>query len=313
MEPQVRVPSPPPPPASGAHQSAVDHFLEASSASPSIADMLMVDDESQGLVEKLQPPAAASTPIVEEVNGSSGGAVLSDDLRDKIVRQVEYYFSDENLPNDKFLLKQMRKDKEGYVPIAIISSFRKMKKLAKDSSLIEAALRTSTILVVSSDGKMVKRMHPLPISEPKDSKLRTILVENLPEDHSEENILRIFGAIGNIEEMTIHDPSSTSKKKDQAISSKVLALNDEKNWRSGMRVELLHKRLVKYGLVSKKLKDVSSHKNTEVEAPEMVVPKQEGVLEKEEEEHSNGRGRSRNKGTGGGYHHQPNTGKGEIS
>ncbi|KAG0487353.1 hypothetical protein HPP92_009448 [Vanilla planifolia] len=182
----------------------------------------------------------------------------------------------------------MRKDKEGYVPIAIISSFRKMKKLAKDSSLIEAALRTSTILVVSSDGKMVKRMHPLPISEPKDSKLRTILVENLPEDHSEENILRIFGAIGNIEEMTIHDPSSTSKKKDQAISSKlhalieydtaeaaksaVLALNDEKNWRSGMRVELLHKRL--------------------------------------EEEHSNGRGRSRNKGKGGGYHHQPNTGKG---
>ncbi|KAG0485583.1 hypothetical protein HPP92_009431 [Vanilla planifolia] len=173
---------------------------------------------------------------------------------------------------------------------------------------------------------MVKRMHPLPISEPKDSTLRTILVENLPEDHSEENILRIFGAIGNIEEMTIHDPSSTSKKKDQAISSKlhalieydtaeaaksaVLALNDEKNWRSGMRVELLHKRLVKYGLVSKKLKDVSSHKNTEVEAPEMVVPKQDGVLEKEEEEHSNGRGRSRNKGKGGGYHHQPNTGKG---
>ncbi|KAG0485582.1 hypothetical protein HPP92_009661 [Vanilla planifolia] len=131
MEPQVRVPSPPPPPASGAHQSAVDHFLEASSASPSIADMLMVDDESQGLVEKLQPPAAASTPIVEEVNGSSGGAVLSDDLRDKIVRQVEYYFSDENLPNDKFLLKQMRKDKEGYVPIAIISSFRKMKSLPR--------------------------------------------------------------------------------------------------------------------------------------------------------------------------------------
>ncbi|KAG0487335.1 hypothetical protein HPP92_009430 [Vanilla planifolia] len=44
---------------------------------------------------------------------------------------VEYYFSDENLPNDKFLLKQMRKDKEGYVPIAIISSFRKMKSLPR--------------------------------------------------------------------------------------------------------------------------------------------------------------------------------------
>jgi len=28
--------------------------------------------------------------------------------------QVEYYFSDENLPNDKFLLKQMKKDKAGF-------------------------------------------------------------------------------------------------------------------------------------------------------------------------------------------------------
>ncbi|KAG0487388.1 hypothetical protein HPP92_009483 [Vanilla planifolia] len=45
MEPCGDLPSPPP--ASGAHQSAVDHFLEASSASPSIADMLMVDDRSQ--------------------------------------------------------------------------------------------------------------------------------------------------------------------------------------------------------------------------------------------------------------------------
>lgn len=28
--------------------------------------------------------------------------------------QVEYYFSDENLPSDKFLLKQVKKDKEGF-------------------------------------------------------------------------------------------------------------------------------------------------------------------------------------------------------
>lgn len=28
--------------------------------------------------------------------------------------QVEYYFSDENLPDDKFLMKQVKKDKEGF-------------------------------------------------------------------------------------------------------------------------------------------------------------------------------------------------------
>ena len=31
-----------------------------------------------------------------------------------IYLQVEYYFSDANLPSDKFLLKQVKKDKEGF-------------------------------------------------------------------------------------------------------------------------------------------------------------------------------------------------------
>ncbi|XP_027158312.1 la-related protein 6A-like [Coffea eugenioides] len=43
---------------------------------------------------------------------------LSDDLRDKIIKQVEYYFSDENLPADKFLMKYVSKDKDGYGALA---------------------------------------------------------------------------------------------------------------------------------------------------------------------------------------------------
>ena len=30
------------------------------------------------------------------------------------VFQVEYYFSDENLPTDKFMLKHVKKDKQGF-------------------------------------------------------------------------------------------------------------------------------------------------------------------------------------------------------
>ncbi|GKV36974.1 hypothetical protein SLEP1_g45055 [Rubroshorea leprosula] len=35
---------------------------------------------------------------------SSGAGVPTDDLKHKIIKQVEYYFSDENLPTDKYLM-----------------------------------------------------------------------------------------------------------------------------------------------------------------------------------------------------------------
>ena len=34
---------------------------------------------------------------------------VTPELREKIVAQVEFYFSDRNLPTDKFLLKNVRK------------------------------------------------------------------------------------------------------------------------------------------------------------------------------------------------------------
>ncbi|CAO1946028.1 unnamed protein product [Urochloa humidicola] len=160
-------------------------------------DPLAVSDELQ------TPPSPPTVGEVEDaihvvpdnVNDASsgvpeaggGGVVLTDELRDQIVKQVEYYFSDENLPTDEFMLKYMKKNKKGFFPIETIASFKKMKKLAQDLSVIVAALRTSSKLVVSPDGKRVRRLHPLPQNELKDSKKSTVLVENLPPDFSMES------------------------------------------------------------------------------------------------------------------------------
>ncbi|KAL3344990.1 hypothetical protein AABB24_024104, partial [Solanum stoloniferum] len=133
----------------------------------------------------------------DQLHAQVTATVLTDDLRNKIVKQVEYYFSDENLPTDKFLLKYVTRDKEGFVPVKVIASFRKVKKLTKETSIIAAALRESSLLVVSRDGRKVKRLHPLPLSEIKDPKVCTVLVENLPEDHSVNNLRSIFGQAGN--------------------------------------------------------------------------------------------------------------------
>uniref|UniRef100_A0A453FJC1 La-related protein 6A n=1 Tax=Aegilops tauschii subsp. strangulata TaxID=200361 RepID=A0A453FJC1_AEGTS len=247
-------------------------------------DPLIVPDTSEatnvgtGSVVPLlpSPPLEAEddpliVPVIDASSEASdvvtSGVVLTDELRDKIVKQVEYYFSDENLPTDEFMLKFVMKNKEGLgnVPLGVIASFRKMKKLVQDHSTIEAALRTSSKLVVSSNGKRVRRLHPLPCNELKDVKKRTVVVENLPLDFSLESIQEKFGSVGKIMKITIHDPhavgeSAASKKPDFMLSNKVHAiveyeaveaaekavatLNDERNWRTGMRVILLAKRSV---------------------------------------------------------------------
>ncbi|GAB2279877.1 hypothetical protein Dimus_014513 [Dionaea muscipula] len=194
----------------------------------------------------------------------------AEQLRAQIIRQVEYYFCDENLQNDEFLMKHINKNKSGFVSISLISSFKKMKKLTKDKSLIIDALKGSSQLVVSEDGTRVKRLNPLP-SEIKDPNFRIVVVENLPEDHSEENIRRIFGEVGNIKVVSIYDPHDAAdlkpnKKANNIISGKmhalveyetaeaaekaVATLNDEKDWRNGLHVQLLCKRLG-YGLGKK--------------------------------------------------------------
>lgn len=48
------------------------------------------------------------------------------DLILKLVGQIEYYFSDENLEKDAFLLKHVRRNKMGYVSVKLLTSFKKV-------------------------------------------------------------------------------------------------------------------------------------------------------------------------------------------
>ncbi|PIN23442.1 putative RNA-binding protein [Handroanthus impetiginosus] len=212
-------------------------------------------------------------------------SALSDDLRRKIVKQVEYYFSDENLPNDQFLMKHVTKNVEGFVPIGVIASFRKMKKLTKDMSVIVAALKDSAFLVVSSNGKKVKRLHPLPLAEIKDPLVCTVLVENLPDDHSVENLRRVFGEAGNIKNITIRDPHDVREPKKCTVAEKLISgrlhalveydtveaaekavatLNNEQDWRYGLRVKLL-KKMNKPGQKKKIWKELEPEKGSTVQ------------------------------------------------
>ncbi|XVE93316.1 hypothetical protein REPUB_Repub01dG0181100 [Reevesia pubescens] len=222
------------------------HYLGGASAS----DWFFVGD---------QEPAAylISNPNLSIPNCSSKN-VLADDLRQKIIKQVEYQFSDMSLLSNESLSKQISKDPEGYVPINFIASTKKIKSLITNNQFLSQALRSSSKLVVSDDGKKVKRKHPFTEKDREDVQSRTVVVENLPEDHSHQNLDKIFNVVGSVKNIRICHPqesNSSRSKSDFFMSNKLHALveyesteiaekaveklNDERNWRKGLRVRSL--------------------------------------------------------------------------
>ena len=77
----------------------------------------------------------------------------------EILKQVEFYFSDANLPRDKFLwtLTQSDPKKQGWVPIQQIASFKRMQRF-RPIEIIASALRQSKeLLEVNEEGTAVRR------------------------------------------------------------------------------------------------------------------------------------------------------------
>lgn len=70
-------------------------------------------------------------------------------LLSKIVNQIDYYFSSENLIKDMYLRKEM--DEQGWVPVKLIAGFKKVTELTDDIQLILHALRSSSVVEVQGE------------------------------------------------------------------------------------------------------------------------------------------------------------------
>lgn len=80
---------------------------------------------------------------------------------DAIRKQVEFYFSDSNLPMDKFLLEQVGGSRNNPVDLSIICSFKRMRRFEPREAVVEALKKSDTLQLVDNDTK-VQRKQPLP-------------------------------------------------------------------------------------------------------------------------------------------------------
>ena len=104
----------------------------------------------------------------------------SEDLCEQIVQQVEFYFSDANITKDKFLLKHVKRNKEGFVSLKLISSFKRVKHLTKDWRQVAVAIeKKSKRLEVNDLKTKVRRLDALPEYD-ETTPSRTVVALNLP-------------------------------------------------------------------------------------------------------------------------------------
>lgn len=202
---------------------------------------------------------------------SSNKNKLSEEATQKLLNQVEYYFSDLNLATTDHLMRFISKDPEGFVPISVVASFKKIKSLISSHSQLAAVLHKSSKLVVSEDGKKLRRQHLLTESEMEELQSRIVVAENLPEDHCHQNLMKVFSAVGSVKSIRTCQPQtsnggassvSRSGKVDAMVFSNkwhafveyesvelaekaVAELNEEGNWRSRLRVRLMLRRTSK--------------------------------------------------------------------
>lgn len=89
--------------------------------------------------------------------------IPDDEMAEKIVQQVEFYFSNDNILKDAFLLKHVRRNKEGFVSLKLISSFKRVRQLTKDWRVVGYAIKLkSKNIQVNSLGTKIRRLEELP-------------------------------------------------------------------------------------------------------------------------------------------------------
>ncbi|CAI5741652.1 unnamed protein product [Peronospora destructor] len=244
---QPPLPQGPPPP-----------VLTIMEPSPSSSDNIAVGAIDQA-VQSLHLASDENSEAGHQVDGSGEllGAPLPATFLRTICDQLEYYFCDENLLGDLFLLKNMNVD--GYVKLDLLASFGRVKKLTSDMDEVKKALELSTKLLLNEDESMVCRKEPLSPNQTYHGKLaRTAIAYNLSEDASVASLRETFEGCGEISYLRLLKKNTITGRNavlkppiaagetyaiiefvdDEMTKHAVLTLSDQYNWRTGMQVVL---------------------------------------------------------------------------
>lgn len=144
----------------------------------------------------LEVKADAKEQVAEGDKDANKNSLSVEDL--KVLRQLEFYFSDSNFRRDKFLREKADEDEAGFVDLSVLLTFNRMKQLCTAAERLAKIASTSTRLVVSEDKLRVRRKTKLP--EKDNSRFRTMYASNIASGETLESLLALFS---NKESLTV--------------------------------------------------------------------------------------------------------------
>lgn len=177
------------------------------------AETVKATDVTKTTEETAETPSNGNASHVEE-SGDAGTTenskedkkeiVIDENLKAKIVKQIEYYFGDMNLSKDRFLKEQIQLD-DGWVPNDRMLKFNRLNSICSDWNVITQALKESSELMeVSEDGTKIRRSPNKPL--PGDSKerrdevtSRTIYANRFPLDAKLDDLMVFFETYGPVD------------------------------------------------------------------------------------------------------------------
>ncbi|XP_065052382.1 lupus La protein-like [Rhopilema esculentum] len=135
--------------------------------------------------------------------GNNDSSTHANQLENKIIRQVEYYFGDKNLPRDKFLQDKINQE-NGWVSLECLITFNRLKILSTDFDVILGALEKSKtgLLELDKDNKKIRRNPQKEVPSTLDpimmkaSKQKTLYVKGFPTDYTLDQVEEFFEGKG---------------------------------------------------------------------------------------------------------------------
>lgn len=143
---------------------------------------------------------------VEDSSDSDGGEGTDPELQEKIIKQVEWYFSDENLLKDSFLMKHINRNKQGYVSLKLVASLRKVKTLSKDWKVVLESVRHSKFLSLNEDETKIRRLSPPPQVDFSHIAHTLLITDYADQDPSLVDLEQQFGRYGEISRVRLLHP-----------------------------------------------------------------------------------------------------------
>lgn len=179
----------------------------------------MTETEAKSVATEEKTEQETSEPTEQSTETANDKTEDVSKLEASIIRQLEYYFGDANLARDKFLQEQISKD-EGWVPVDVLLTFKRLKALSEDKNVIVDAIEKSDegLIEISEDREKLRRHSERPLPEQNEERRkeifgRTVYVKGFaPEDGTQMSELleffEPFEKIVNIVMRKYHDKAS---------------------------------------------------------------------------------------------------------